>query len=276
MDLTWRAKVNDEFWLTSESNVTDMPMLNGQPDTKRKAQRSRIVRRFRIRVAAVNASGHPESLKFFVEKHTHEDMVAETKADGSHGIWSPLPGTGPAKWPPEQATFTVAWDGMQGRWMPADTADAAQFAKAARDIASMLESRWLREEIPDTKVALGGSWSPADSGRLKLARDMLGESAGYSVDVTLDAATATVEDTAFFVLRGKRRLFGDLPGSGGTKPQRMTIATESDVRVSSGDVFRVMAETSGVVDLPDLGSDAAGSSIRRTIGTSERIEPTRQ
>jgi hypothetical protein len=275
VDLTWRSNVGEEFWLTSESNVTDVPMLNGKPDTARMTQRSRIIRRLRIRILGVDDAGHPTSLRFFVEKHTHEDLMAET-SDGTAVLWSAVPNPGQPKWPPEQATFSVSWDGKEGRWVPTSDEDKVLFARATRDISSLLESRWLREEIPDTKVALGGTWNPVDPGRKKLAREMLGDSAGYSLDVTLNAATDTIEDTAFFVLKGNRRLSGNLPGTGGSAPRGMSINTVSDVRVSSSEVFRVLAETTGVVDLPDLGSGSGAGSIRRTIDTSERIEPNRQ
>jgi len=275
VDLSWRTAVGDEFWLTSESNVTDVPHTSGVPDPGRKAQRSRIIRRFRIRVLGVSEAKHPTSLQFFVETHTHDDLIAETGASAT-GPWTPLPKSGPAKWPPEQSTFTVDWIEKDGRWAPQTEADRTLFARATQDISAMLESRFLREEIPESSVRPGGTWSVNDSGRLALAKSMLGEKTTYSIHLTLDEATTTIDDTPFHVIRSKRVLAGKVPGGEGQPDHAIELATTSEVSISTGDVFRIATRTTGESVIPDIGNPDSGRTIHRSIDTSERIEPLRR
>jgi len=273
--MSWKAEVGEEYWIVSENNMIDEVHVSGKPDPTKPLSRSRTTRRFRAVIVEVNAAKHPTKLQIFVEQHS-QDYLEAPAGSGDAGPWSPVSQQSRKLFPPEKTKFMVAWDEKLGRWDAVSAEDKQVFSKATQDLRAIFEARWLREEIPETAVRIGGSWKGEDAGRLALAKSVLGDQAEYSLDLTLDPNGSTIDESHFYLINARRRLKADVPMAEGVADQRMEIISTSRVNVFSGEVFRVMATTTGDVTIPDIGGDDPSKTIRRRIDTQDRIEPARR
>ncbi len=258
IDLSWRAKAGEWWWLSHDSTVTQKSQASGQ-----NAEQSRleISRRIAVGVLETDNGGHPTRLSFRVDVHRSTSYLFD------QGEWHGIPESVRSQWPPPGTKFSATWDGDAGRWVPEADAPPELLKRATADLRAMLESRFLREELPESMVQSGGSWKPVDPGRLAAARELLGPQAEYQLSLQLLPTPRDVTDEQWHVLSGTRRLKGKLGDSS------LNMSGTSELLVAQREPFRTHLESSANSTTTD---PETGAVVHTTIETRERFEPLLQ
>jgi len=263
LDLSWRAEVGEWWWLSHDSTVTQKETGGDQPQDE---SRVAIRRRMAIGVLAVDDGDRPTRLSFRV------DVNESTISLKQGGEWLGIPESTQALRPPPGTKFSAQWNAKLGRWEPEADAPAHVLAEATGDLQAMFESRFLREEIPESMVSRPGAWTAKDQGRIDNARRHLGPNAEYRLDLELLAETRDITDEFWHVIKGKRRLTGTLD-NGDAQEGQLVMTGSSEVLVASRKPFRTHVESTATSTTKYRQPNRPDLVVENTIKTSERFEP---
>lgn len=268
VDVSWRAAVGDEMWLSGEQNVIVAITKQGKP-TEKTSSRQRRYHRMYLKVLEVDSYGHPARIEFSVEQH--EEMLFSGPPGSFDGPWTPAADKPRSLAPPPLTRFTARWHPSLNRWGADTKEEEANFALVTKDMRAKWSTRLLIEELRPERIPFGTTVEVKDRARQELVKEAFGQDAEYTVRITHKPAGEMIDDARFTVLESVREMtWKDDALKGQRIPSKLT--TTATVRVSEMQPIRVLFESTGgsVTEASD------GQVLTRIIKTVETMEAPRQ